>query len=275
MRYVIVHYHIFKNGGSTIESILGREFPGAFATLHGPSAQSVLDGRDLIQFLRQNPEISAVSSHHLRYPKPEARGIVLFDCCFLRHPLLRLQSLYRYYRAIDSTDPLCRLARQTDARQFMKRLLDNLPHLAGDVQVTALANAGAFTRPATERDLDRALAILDSMAIPGLVEMFDQSLVAAEYFLKPAFPNLRLECVPQNVTRQGSIQPNGNEQELISIWGADIYDHLVRINRLDLELFRRAELEIKRRMSLLRTPEEKLAAYRTRCANLRAAAAAM
>jgi hypothetical protein len=43
------------------------------------------------------------------------------------------------------------------------------------------------------------------MAIPGLVEMFDESLSAAEYFLKPAFARLALESVPQNVTRVSAV----------------------------------------------------------------------
>ena len=40
-RFVVVHYHFFKNAGSTIESILEREFAGEFATLHGLTAVNV------------------------------------------------------------------------------------------------------------------------------------------------------------------------------------------------------------------------------------------
>ena len=75
-RFIFVHYHIFKNGGTTIESILRREFGGGFATVHGPRASSVLDAKGLTKFLRLHPGISAVSSHHLRYPKPDIRGWV-------------------------------------------------------------------------------------------------------------------------------------------------------------------------------------------------------
>jgi hypothetical protein len=57
------------------------------------------------------------------------------------------------------------------------------PHQVSDVQVTQLARAGAFTRPANERDLEQAAAIVRQMAVPGLVEAFDDSLVGAEYYL--------------------------------------------------------------------------------------------
>jgi hypothetical protein len=181
IRYVIVHFHIFKNGGSTIESILHREFSQQFATIHGPNAGATLDSIDLAEFLECHPQIAALSSHHLRYPRLSARHIVIFDWCFLRHPLDRLQSLYLYLAHLDSTDLLCQRARRSTAAEFLEYLLDVAPHQVSDVQVTQLARAGAFTRPANERDLEKAVAIVRQMAVPGLVEAFDESLVAAEY----------------------------------------------------------------------------------------------
>src|ERR1700688_273622 len=121
-RFLIVHYHIFKNGGSTIATILEREFGTAFATVHGPDDVSVLDQTSLADFFSSNEAIQAVSSHHLRYPKPVLPNTVVFDCCFLRNPLDRLQSVYSYFQRIDADDPLCRLARQEHARTFFKKL---------------------------------------------------------------------------------------------------------------------------------------------------------
>ena len=82
-RFLIVHYHIFKNGGSTIASILEREFPNGFATVHGPDDVSVLDQASLADFIAEHAAIQAISSHHLRYPKPIVPNTIIFDCCFL------------------------------------------------------------------------------------------------------------------------------------------------------------------------------------------------
>jgi len=263
-RCVIVHYHIFKDGGSTIESVLEREFPNQFATLHGPSDEATLDATDLAVFLNKNPNIVALSSHHARYPKPVLRHMVVFDCCFLRHPLDRLDSVYTYLRNINSTAPLSRRARQEDPRVFMRGLIEEAPHFVNDIHVHQLARAGEYTGPACEEDLDRATHVLHHMAIPGVVEMFDESLAAAEYFLQPAFPNLKLEYVPRNVSRP--LMPVLERQDrLKSLWGADLYAHLARINELDLELFRRAKDEIARRLDLLPASEQKLAEFRSRC----------
>jgi hypothetical protein len=83
--------------------------------------------------------------------------------------------------------------------------------------------------------------------------------------LRPAFPNLTLEYVPQNVSRPlgGAIEER--QESLRNTWGADLYETLVRLNQADLELFRIAEREIMRRFSLVPQAEERLAEFRSRC----------
>ena len=260
MRYVVVHYHIFKNGGTTLETILEREFREGFATLHGPDADATLTGADLTDFLLAYPNVSAISSHHLRYPKPHIPHVVLFDCCFLRHPLSRLHSCFTY---LSRTEAL-----REGAREFLEHLMDAAPHQVSDVQVNLLANGGAFTRPAGEHDLDRATEILSQMAIPGLVSLYDESLVAAEYFLRPAFPTIRLEYVPQNVTNGAGPLPSERLDHLIDLWGADLYEKLARLNQMDLELFRRVKAEITQRLDLVPRAQQRLAEFRSRCAQL-------
>src|SRR5438045_5465882 len=86
-RFVLFHFHIFKNAGTTIEFALRRAFNDRFTLLDGQDANSVLSGSDAAAFLLGNPEIVAISSHHLKYPKPVVPGVVVFDLCILRDPL--------------------------------------------------------------------------------------------------------------------------------------------------------------------------------------------
>jgi len=264
-RFLIVHYHIFKNGGSTLACILKREFQNAFATIHGPDDVSVLDPACLADFVSRHMSIQAISSHHLRYPKPIIPNTIIFDCCFLRNPLDRLQSLYLYFQRIDSDDPLCRLARQEHVRSFFEKLMDRAPHLISNVQVTMLALGGAFTRPVDFPDVDTAADVVGKMAIPGLLEKFDESLVAAEYFLKPAFPRLRLDYRPQNVGRPLGANSADRQEWLRHSWGSDLYGMLERVNQCDLELCRRTEREISRRFDLVPAATGRLAEFRGRC----------
>lgn len=276
-RHVLVHFHVFKNGGSTIEAILDREFGSRFATVHGSHASSSLDSLDVAAFLDAHPEMAAFSSHHVRYPLPDIRRTVLFDCCFFRHPLDRLQSVYSYLRAeppdLGIDDPILRLAQSTRPREFMMKLIEEAPHFVGNAQTLLIASGGAFTRPLDESDLARALESVRRMALPGVVENFDESLVAAEHFLGPAFPRLRLHYVARNVTRPVVRGLGQRLDELKGLWGGDVYEQLLRLNRLDLELWRYAKEEVLRRFSLVPRNEEKLADFRGRCSMLQLQAA--
>jgi hypothetical protein len=262
-RFRVLHLHLFKNGGSTIESILSREFAGRFATVHGPAADSTLTGEDIASYFDKNPEITALSSHHFRYPLPALRNTVFFDVCFLRHPLERLQSMYCFLRQAGRDEPLSRKAKDCSAREFFWRLMDHSPHLLSNVQVQQLANAGRFTRPASGDDLDRAARIVREMAVPGVVEAFDESLTAAEYFLQPAFPGIRLHYVPQNV-RQTSGSSVADPGRLRESWGEDTYQDLLRVNALDFKLHDIACDEVQRRFSLVPRGSARMAELRAR-----------
>lgn len=205
------------------------------------------------------------------------RRTVLFDCCFLRHPLDRLQSVYTYLRAqpagLGKGDPILALSQSASPREFMKRLIEESPHVVSNAQTLLIANGGAFTRPPDETDLSRAQETLRLMAVPGLVEMFDESLVAAEHFLGPAFPGLRLHYVAQNVTRPSSAAMDQRLEQLRAIWGADLYTELSRLNRLDLELCRYAATEIQRRLVLVPNATDRLQEFKERCCGLKLQAA--
>ena len=96
VRFAIIHYHIFKNGGSTIAALLEREFKSQFVSLHGPCGCSILRNDQVSDFFEENRQVAALTSHHLRYPKLQVPEVVVFDWCFLRHPLNRIASLYTY-----------------------------------------------------------------------------------------------------------------------------------------------------------------------------------
>jgi hypothetical protein len=266
-RFVVVHYHFFKNAGSTIESILEREFGGEFATLHGPAADTEIDNDELSAFLSTHREIKAVSSHHLRYPLPNIKNVVIFDFCFIRHPLDRLHSMYSYLRGANTGGPLCQMASRCSAMEFLRSLVDESPHLVSNVQVLQLARSGRFTRPAGEEDLSHAIQVMRKMSIPGVVDLFDASLVAAEYFLKPAFPRINLHYTRQNVTA-GRAEAAHREKRYREWWGSAVYDDLFTLNQFDLQLHAATIDEVYGRMTVVPQAQERMDDFRSRCADL-------
>jgi len=265
-RWILVHCHIFKNAGSTIASILRRSFGRRFATLHGPTHDSTIKGRDLAAFLLANPELAAVSSHHTAYPLPAVSGSILFDLCFFRNPLLRLWSMYRYFRGASASGDLARHARSRSAPEFFDFIMSECPQLVNDAQVNYLANAGVYTRPPTAQDLRIAMERVRQISVLGVLELFDESAVAAEYFLHPTFPALRFEYVPQNVS---AIANDGPAEEVFrrEIGGAR-YAQLERMNRLDAQMLAFAREEMLRRFEMVPERGERLASLRKRCREL-------
>ena len=128
---------------------------------------------------------------------------VFFDAIFLQHPLDRLRSMYEFLQRAGENgdgDPLPEHARRLDLGRFMELLLTHYPHVINDSQVNYLARGGQYTRPRSRADLEKAHRIVTDAAIPGVIEILDVSLKAAEYYLYPAFGRLKLEYTPQNVS---------------------------------------------------------------------------
>ena len=269
IRYVLVHYHIFKNAGSTIEYVLHRAFGERLRTIHGPNPDSVLTGADLARFLTKNPGVDAISSHHLKYPVPEIARMHIIDCCFLRDPIQRLWSMHKYFRRAEPNDELSERAKASDLRSFVGMLIRDHPQMINDVQVNLLANSGVYLKPPNRVDFDRAHDVLRRIGILGVVCMFDESLTAAEYYIRPVFP-IEFQYVRHNASSNDGdtdVNPGIRIRELL---GVRMHEELLRLNQLDLELVECAKKEVSRRFRMMPDRDERLADFGRRCEILRA-----
>lgn len=259
MRYVIVHYHFFKNAGSTIENILDRNFGEHWTRFEGPGRDSILSNAALIDFLQQHPDLLAVSSHGLRYPKPVLEDCVLFDLCFLRDPIARLYSVYHFFRFKPPTDdPLSILAKEVGMREFVSHLVENCPHFVNNVQVNMLANGCTYTRAPGERDLARSIERMLEMSIVGVVDLFNASMIAAKYFLNPVFPKLDCTYVPSNNSADFTTTLEQRLRYMRECCGRALYKQVTALNELDIELVRQARAEVLRRFRLVPDHSSKL-----------------
>jgi len=262
---VIVHYHIMKNAGSTIASVLGREFGAGFADLDTQSANGLLTPADLQAHLAANPHIRALTSHQIRLPAPDTDSIIVFECCFLREPIDRLVSLFSYLRKAGDATALGALAVAHGLAGFFAGLLDRFPHMVLNPQTTIVANGGRFTRPPDEDDCARGIQMMRKLAVPGVVSRFEESLAAAEYFLQPAFPDLRLHYASQNVSRL-PMADQERDREIREALGEGMYREVARLNELDMRLFRATEQEVERRVGLVPDFARRVADLKQRCA---------
>jgi hypothetical protein len=227
MRLIILHYHIFRNAGSTIEDILDHCFGERFAMLDTPAGEGLISNPDLVRFLDARPNLCAFSSHQIRHPLPEAPGYLFFDICFLRDPIDRIRSIYTYFRKRPNpADPLSDLANRATLGDFIAGMIQDFPLFVKDVQVNLLACGGDSDEP-EPRDLDLAIQRMLATSFLGLVDCFDQSAANVSDRLRGTVAsrteNLRQACSPE------------------------VYEELLRLNSLDRVLVDRARAEVLRR----------------------------
>jgi len=251
MRFVILHYHILKNAGSTVIEMLDRSFGERLFLYDTPERSGTVAPAEILSLIQTNPRIQAFSSHQIRHPLPHAHDILFFDICFLRDPLDRVRSMYDYFRKRPSPgDPVSDLANTATLGDFIAGMVtDHALHVT-NVQVNLLAQAGDSDEP-TRDDLNLARQRFLQTSFPGVVDLFDESAVAGEYFLRAAFPAFDCALPPVNVSKGLDSTLAARIEHLRSVCKPDVFAQLLDLNRLDFELLDCARDEITRRFCLV------------------------
>lgn len=258
VRFVLLHYHFFKNAGTTIEEILANSFFENYARLDTDDFDGAVSQEELVLFLERHPRMKAVSSHQFRYPVPRQPGFIFFDLCFLRDPIDRIRSMYDYFREKPIPgEPASDLAARQPIGGFIASLVEDHPYRVSNVQVNMLAN-GVVNDPPAEADLIPATQVMLKTSFLGVVDCFHESLVAGQYFLRPVFPNLALAQPPANVSGGLNDAMQARIEKFRQACDADVYAELLRLNALDLELVNRGRAEVRRRFSMVPDGLERL-----------------
>jgi hypothetical protein len=247
MRFVILHYHFLKSAGMAIEDMLRRSFEKNYASIDTPDRDGHMSTEALLSLLNSNPHLKAVSSHQIRYPVPQVRGFLFFDLCFLRDPIDRIRSIYDYFRDKPGAgDPVSDFANTLTLGEFMAVLIKEMPWYIHDAQVNLLAN-GIVNDSPNVQDFDRAAAQMLRTSFLGVVDRFEQSMVAGQYFLQPGFPELACWAVPTNTTAAVGSTLDKRKALVREACDSATYSELLRLNAMDLKLVDMARAEVERR----------------------------
>jgi hypothetical protein len=247
MRLVLVHYHLFKNAGTTIDGILARSFAGAaHGQIEGPEPWSTVSPQQLLDYVLTNPALQLVSSHQARLPVPTDPRVLFLPILFLRHPIDRFASVYEYERRqpVQSISPSAIIARDNDLRTFAKWTIgQDATAVCRNYQVIHLADAQGDMRfaRATHEDYLQALKRLKELPVFGLVDSFEESLLGLQQLLRPHIGAIDLDFIIENASPGRSRTLTERLDRIESELGSSLYRNLLEVNALDMLLYHEAQ----------------------------------
>ena len=247
MRHIILHYHLFKNAGTSVDTILKKRFGEAmWGGVEGTKPWDTLDADAVHRFARDNPQLQVISSHQARLPEPVDPGVTYYPLLFLRHPIDRIGSVYyfEHREAAKDQNDHCKVAAANDLAGYVRwRLSDgNGSSVICNFQTVCLAGRerDMRTAAATKEDLLEAKKRLYRLPFFGIVELFDESLSRMRSYLLNSFGDIGTNSVVANKSpeRNGTLEDRLAETK--AMLGADLYQELLDRNAFDLELYNEA-----------------------------------
>lgn len=269
-KFCLIHCHLFKNGGTTLDWAFKRHFGKAF--LDHRDDEKMRKGADyLASFIQENPYLKVISSHHVRLPLPELPDLDILPLFMIRHPLDRVESVYKFERKQRADTPGARMAKELDLADYILwRMKPDIGGTLRDFQCRFCS--GQITRnnvKMTDKDGGLAVTALQNTPFTGVVDRFDESIVLFEYQLAAYEPDIDLAYIAQNVNRERVSNPERRGEELLEKLPAQAGEILLENNRQDLELYRQANHLLDRRLAEISDFDSRLAGFRERCRNLR------
>lgn len=266
-RTVCLHFHIFKNAGTTIDSILEKNFSTNAIRVDAEKPNEIIALGVVIDFLNKNPEVKSFSCHQMRFPIPNITGFNFIPMLFIRQPLDRIFSIYSFNkRRSDQRTYAIKKAQITTLGDYIKLSLEGKQNMTmKNFQVLFLSRTDTRSQVGRD-DLDLAIKHIKNCAVLGVVDRLDQSFVVAEEFLKTYFPNIDLSYTPKNVSedRIGSLEQKLKDGR--SKIGETLWKELVAKNELDIELYEIANEELNHRIKKIDNFDEKIKNFKNRCA---------
>ncbi len=267
-RNIILHFHIFKNAGSTIEWILKNNFPKNTLSIDGKNPGDIIKIDEVIDILKKKSSIKTVSSHQIRFPIPKDDEFNFNSILFLRHPIDRAFSIY-YFKSKETDNSIGSVkARSMNLEEFIKWNLNFNGYMPmKNFQVLCLSDK-TTKEEVGQDDLRVAINRMKSSSIVGIVDRMDESLVIAENLLKKQFPKIDLAYIRQNVSkeRKGTIEEKLKQGE--EKIGLKLMNELIDHNNLDMKLYQTTNEEMNKRKKEIKNFEELMEDFKRRCMEL-------
>jgi hypothetical protein len=244
-KVIVAHYHLFKNAGTSVDVILKQNFGSAWSKIEFPKI-SQQSNSHLVQSWLEQQNISAFSSHTAIFPLPILDNTLILPIVFLRHPLIRLWSVYNFERKHRQVlNASIKLAQEKDFAGYLNYQLDQAPNRS--CRNFQTYRFSWLNSQPNKTELERALDGLDLLPIAGIVAEFDLSMELYRQAIAKYYPWFQFQSVHKNITSQGNLSQAEKLDLIRANLDQDTYQRLLDANQDDLRLYTAA----KKKLSLL------------------------
>lgn len=250
----LLHLHGFKCAGTTFIWSLEHASQAGVAYVESEASGQRLAWERVMEHLaalEEGPPM--ITSHLITMPPPGA--LARIKVAFLREPLARLASAYRFQ--LHKQGSIDAISFRDYIDQFCRGPLANYQtrHLSPQEPENWRLQNGWAARPELI-DLNRGDLFV------GLVERYDESIVALEYQLE------RLDCpqnlaYPQRLNSTEDLRSSREQPETLPP------ARLLEITELDANLYGRAATRLEEHLAAIPDLSDRLADFHGRCAALR------
>jgi hypothetical protein len=232
-RSLVLHYHLFKNAGTSVDEVLRSNFGAGWANAEFPVRRRQPNVHMIEEWIAEHPEVCALSSHTALFPLPRLEGLTVMPVIFVRHPLDRIHSAYEFERRQAADTPGAKLAKQGGFADYVRVRLEKQDGQVANFHIARFSNLQGAVG---DTPLARALAAVDLLPFVGLVEDFAQSMTRMEAVLTGVFPQFRAFGAKANAWRGGSTLQDRLAQVRAEL-GPELHAQLLAANADDLVLF--------------------------------------
>lgn len=249
-RTIVLHCHIFKNAGSTIDKILKSNFKNYASSIESIDDDFVPNEK-IIAACLSDENIVSVSSHKIRAIPPLHSGLHFIPLVMVRNPLDRLGSIYNFYRghATASAQHEYKLALRLPFKDFVQVLIES-------------GNDSSFANLQAQFFLGQGLGLSDETwpmaalnfqkaSCVGVVEKFDESMLLWAKYLAQYFTGLDFSYQKMNVSKDRPATLVARIAVLEEALGEELLDIFHERNRYDYQLYGLALDRVRREMDVL------------------------
>lgn len=255
MKTIICHYHIYKNSGTSFDAMLAKNYGNRHICFDGPFPFFSVDQEQLARVITRKNNAVSFSSHQIQLPVPVSLEFNVLPVVFVRHPLLRILSIYNFKRQTPDGTTTSKAAHEMSYDDWVGHCLSD-PHEIAQVSnaQTRFLGAAYRQRPLMQKksnrmeyDLHQAIRNIRNVELLARTEYFNEDVMRFPEILRQHGLEFTFsKTSPKNATSKNHHKcVDDRVDEVKRMLSEQNYQKLLAANNQDIYLFDLASLSIE------------------------------